>query len=147
MTKALPPDVHPHHYWLWLRHTYNLGDFFYFDVWPLGPTTLVICEADIADQVTVKHSLDKHPMVKQYLKQHLGSENMASANGLAWRKARTIYNPGFATSYLMTMISDVVEDVEIFHDVLSDFAVSREIFEMEAVAMKLSFDMIGRLVL
>jgi cytochrome P450 len=147
MARALPPDVHPHHYWLWLRQEYNLGDFYYFDVWPMGPTSLIICEADIADQVTVKHSLDKHPMVKEYLKQHLGTENMASANGAVWRKARTVYNPGFATGHLMTLISDIMEDVTIFHDVLSELAKTGEVFQLEATAMKLSFDMIGRLVL
>jgi cytochrome P450 len=147
MAKALPPDVHPHHYWLWLRQEYNLGGFYYFDVWPLGPTSLIICEAEIADQVTVKHSLDKHPMVKDYLKQHLGTENMASANGDVWRKARTIYNPGFATGHLMTLISDIVEDVMTFHDVLLELAETGEVFQLESTAMKLSFDVIGRLVL
>jgi cytochrome P450 len=147
MAQALPPDVHPHHYWQYLRTTYNLGDFFYFDVWPIGPPTLIICEAEIADQVTVKQSLDKHPMVKEYLKQHLGIENMAAANGTVWRKARTVYNPGFATAHLMTVISNIVEDVLVFHDVLSEYAESGEICELEAVAMKLSFDVIGRLVL
>jgi cytochrome P450 len=147
MAQALPPDVHPHHYWYWLRKEYNLGDFYYFDVWPMGPPTLIICEAEIADQVTVKNSLDKHPMVKAYLKQHLGSENMAAANGAVWRKSRTIYNPGFAMSHLMTVISTIVEDVRTFHDVLGELADSQEQFDMEAVAMKLSFDVIGRLVL
>ena len=113
----------------------------------MGPTSLIICEAEIADQVTVKHSLDKHPMVKEYLKQHLGTENMASANGAVWRKARTVYNPGFATGHLMTLISDIVEDVTIFHDVLSELAETGKVFQLEATAMKLSFDMIGRLVL
>lgn len=147
MAAALPPDVHPHHYWQYLRTTYNLGDYYYFDVWPIGPPTLIVCSADLADHVTVKHSLDKHPMVKEYLKQHLGLENMAAANGNVWRKARTVYNPGFALGYLMTVISEIVEDVRVFHDVLGEYAESGEVIEMEAVAMKLSFDVIGRLVL
>lgn len=121
--------------------------FSYFDVWPIGPPTLIICNAEIAEQVTVKQSLDKHPMVKSYLKQHLGVENMAAANGAVWRKARTIYNPGFATSHLMTVISDIVEDVLTFHEVLAELAESQEVCELESVAMKLSFDVIGRLVL
>lgn len=147
MAAALPPDVHPHHYWQYLRTTYNLGDYYYFDVWPVGPPTLIICSAALAEHVTVKYSLDKHPMVKEYLKQHLGVENMAAANGNVWRKARTVYNPGFALSHLMTVVSEIVEDVRVFHDVLSEYAESGQIIEMEAVAMKLSFDVIGRLVL
>ena len=113
----------------------------------MGPPTLIICEPDMAEQVTVKHSLDKHPMVKEYLKQHLGSENMAAANGAVWKKARTIYNPGFAIPHLMTVISKTVEDVLVFHEVLSKLAESQEVFQMEPTAMKLSFDIIGRLVL
>lgn len=147
MAQSLPSDVHPHHYWHWLRKEYDLGDFYYFDVWPMGPPTLIICEPDVAEQVTVKHSLDKHPMVKEYLKQHLGSENMAAANGTVWRKARTIYNPGFATPHLMTVIPNIVQDVLVFHEVLSELAESQEVFQMESTAMKLSFDVIGRLVL
>ena len=147
MAQSLPPDVHPHHYWYWLKKEYNLGDFFYFDVWPMGPPTLIICEPDVAEQVTVKNSLDKHPMVKDYLKQHLGVENMAAANGAIWRKARTTYNPGFAISHLMTVISNIVEDVLVFYEVLSEYAESQEVIQMESTAMKLSFDVIGRLVL
>jgi len=147
MARTLPPDVHPHHYWNWLRDTYDLGGFFYFDVWPMGPPTLIICDPDVADQVTVKQSLDKHPMVKSYLKQHLGTENMAAANGTVWRKARTIYNPGFATGHLMGLIGTIVQDVLVFRDVLGELSVSGEKFEMEETAMKLSFDVIGRLVL
>jgi cytochrome P450 len=147
MAKSLPPDAHPHHYWLWLRKEYNLGSFYYVDMWPMGPPTLIICDAEIADHVTVKKSLDKHPMVHEYLKQHLGPENMAAANGAVWKKARTVYNPGFATSHLMTVIANIVDDVETFVDVLGELADGQEKFEMEAVAMKLSFDVIGRLVL
>lgn len=147
MAAALPPDVHPHHYWYWLKKEYNLGDFYYFDVWPMGPPTLIICNAEIAEQITVKHSLDKHPMVKTFLKQHLGVNNIAAANGAVWKKARTIYNPGFALPHLMSTISTIIEDVQIFHDILSNFAESQEVVELEAVAMKLSFDVIGRLVL
>jgi cytochrome P450 len=147
MAQSLPPDVHPHHYWHWLRKEYDLGDFYYFDVWPMGPPTLIICEPEVAEQVTVKHCLDKHPMVKAYLKQHLGSDNMAAANGAVWKKARTIYNPGFATPHLMTVIPNIVTDVLVFHEVLSELAESQEVFQMESTAMKLSFDVIGRLVL
>ena len=86
-------------------------------------------------------------MVKEYLQQHLGSQNMAAANGAMWRKARTIYNPGFATPHLMTVMPNIVEDVLVFHKVLSKLAESQEVFQMESVAMKLSFDVIGRLVL
>jgi cytochrome P450 len=147
MAKSLPPDVHPHHYWQWLRKEYDLGAFFYFDVWPIGPPTLIICDAEIADQITVKNSLDKHPMVQEYLKQHLGSENMAAANGPVWRRARSVYNPGFATTHLMTVISGIVDEVMRFANVLDDLAETGAKFEMESVAMKLSFDVIGRLVL
>jgi hypothetical protein len=147
MAASLPADVHPHHYWMWLRKEYNLGDFYYFDVWPMGPPTLIICNADVAEQITVKHSLDKHPMVKDFLKQHLGVNNIAAANGQVWRKARTIYNPGFAVSHLMTVISTIIEDVLVFRDVLDEYAESQEVIELEEVAMKLSFDVIGRLVL
>jgi cytochrome P450 len=86
-------------------------------------------------------------MVKAYLKQHLGSENMAAANGAVWKKARTIYNPAFATPHLMTVIPNIVTDVLVFHEVLSELAESQEVFQMESTAMKLSFDVIGRLVL
>jgi cytochrome P450 len=147
MAASLPPDVHPHHYWMWLRKEYNLGDFYYFDVWPMGPPTLIICNAEIADQITVKNSLDKHPMVKTFLKQHLGVNNLAATNGQIWKKARTIYNPGFAVSHLMTVISTIIEDVLVFRDILNEFAETGEVIELEAVAMKLSFDVIGRLVL
>ena len=147
MARALPPDVFPHHHWQWLQKEYNLGDFFYFDVWPMGPPTLIICNAAMAEQVTVKHSLDKHPMVKEYTEQHIGAENLACTNGATWKKARTTYNPGFATAELTAFTREMVDDALTFHGVLSKLADSNEKFLLEESCMKLTFDVVGKFVL
>lgn len=147
MTQTLPADVFPHHFWSWLKTEYNLGDVFYFDVWPMGPPTMVICDGTLAEQVTVKHSLDKHPIVGNYTKQHLGIENLAATNGTAWKKARATYNPGFSTKNITDFIPDIVSRTLVFRNILAKFATSGEIFELEEKAMKLTFDVVGKLVL
>lgn len=152
MSKVLPGDANPHHQFYWLRKEYNLGPFFYFDVWPIAPPTLIICDADVADQVTLatptlRYSLDKHPLIMKYLALLLGQDNLAAINGDKWKKTRAIYNPGFAPVHLIASVPKIVDEVETFIKVLGKYADNKKKLELEAISTKLSFDVIGRLVL
>jgi len=130
---SLPPDVHPHTYPHYLRTTYNLGPIFYLDTWPLGDP--------------ISHSLPKHPTLAKFLEPLGGKKNLVTVEGREWKAWRTIFNPGFASGFLMGLVPGIVEDVEVFGRVLGEWADRGEVVRLEEVATRVTVDVIGRVVL
>ena len=131
----------------WLSKTYGLEKAFYFDVWPMGPQTLFVVDPDMANQATTTLSLLKSPLVKEYLERLLGSDNMVTLEGSKWKTLRSLFNPGFSTSHLMTLVPSVVDDVMYFNEVLKRKANEGTVFQLEEYATRLTIDIIGRITL
>jgi cytochrome P450 len=72
---------------------------------------------------------------------------MIYTEGAMWKRARTLFNPGFAIGHLMTLVPGIVEDGLNFRQVLSKHADSGEILQIEPVARLLAIDVMGRIVL
>ncbi len=64
-----------------------------------------------------------------------------------WKRARTLFNPGFALGHLMTLVPGMVEDSINFRQILSKHADSGEILQIELVARRLAIDVMSRIVL
>ncbi len=141
------PDSHVHLYGDYIRRKYNLGKFFYLDFWPFGGQFLYIVDPDIANQVTIASSLRKSPLVSNYLNKLLGNQNMVSLEGAAWKRVRSMFNPGFAGGHLMTLVPYIVDAAVVFGDVLREKAKTGEVFEMEEIATRLTVDIIGKVTL
>jgi cytochrome P450 len=72
---------------------------------------------------------------------------MIYTEGAMWKRARTLFNPGFAIGHLMTLVPGIVEDGLNFRQVLSKHADSGEILQIESAARLLAIDVMGRTVL
>jgi hypothetical protein len=48
MARSLPLDAGPQYYAYYIRTKYDLGDFFYLDLWPLALPQLMITHPDLA---------------------------------------------------------------------------------------------------
>lgn len=72
---------------------------------------------------------------------------MIYTEGAAWRRARSLFNPGFALSHLMTLVPGFVEDAVIFRDILSKHAESGGVLQIEPAARLLAIDVVSRVVL
>ena len=143
-----PAHAHPHVYAHYIRKKYNLGKVFYVDFWPLGPRNLFIADPEIASQyVTTTQSLPKSPIVRDYLHKLLGPNNMVSSEGAKWKALRSMFNPGFASAHLMTLVPYIVDQSLVFCDVLRECAASNALVEMEELATRLTVDIIGKVVL
>lgn len=87
---------------------YDLGTYFYVDLWPLVsdkdtppnaeevlmPTQndpiLYVFDPDIAQQVTVETSLPKYKALKEFLIELVGLGDIVSSDGEYWKKWRQI---------------------------------------------------------
>lgn len=140
----MPQDVHPHTYGAYIDREYKLGKFFYLDNWPVGPSNLIILDPEIAQQVTVLKSYNKHPALMSFTKHLAGTNNLIATDGEFWKKWRRIFNPGFAAGHLMEMVPEIVEDTEEFVKALGRFADSGAVFRLEDIATRFTVDVIGR---
>lgn len=89
----------------------------------------------------------KHPIVESFMTNFGGPANLVSSEGKEWRKWRSAFNPGFSNSHLMTLVSQVVQDCQVFADIMNDHAKNNDLFRLEPATVKLTLNIIGRLVL
>jgi cytochrome P450 len=130
-----------------LKEKYNLGDYFYFDPWPFGPISLVILNTDMMQEFTVKRSLPKHPNTEEFVRHIGGPGNLVSSEGAEWKKWRAAFNPGFSSAHLMTLVPIIVEQGNIFVDILTQKANNKKLFRLEPLTTRLTVDVIGKVVL
>ena len=144
----LPGDVHGHVLPRQIQMAFpNLGPLFYVDLWPYSSPVLVATSPNTANQFTITHSLPKFAALREYMQPMTGGMDLTTLEGRAWKSWRTIFQPGFSNSHLMTNVPQMIEDVLIFCDILRGRAASSEVFQMDPLTINLSLDIIGRLAL
>ena len=144
----LPKDVHP----MVLPHQIrkampDLGPLFYLDAFPFGPPILIVSSPESAYQITQSHSLPKSHTLGKFVRPMTGGKDLVSMEGQEWRIWRNIFNPGFSTGHLMTLIPEMMAEISTFHDILQGLAGKPDMFFMDPLTTKLSLDIIGRLAL
>lgn len=148
ITSKLPTDIHGHVLPHQIKLQFlDLGPVFYLDPWPFGPPMLVITAPDQAYQITQAHSLPKFHALRDYMRPVTGGNDLITMEGSKWKKWRNIFNPGFKSGHLMTLVPEMINEISTFCEVLRGLAITHEIFSMDSVATKLSFDIIGRVTL
>lgn len=119
----------------------------YLDAWPFTDPLCFITHPDVANQATQSPSLPKHREVKRFMNPIIGEKNMVVLEGNEWKKWRSVFNPGFAASHLMSLVPEMVEHCLVFRDVLARHGDEDDMFSLEAEATKLTFDVIGKVAL
>lgn len=67
--------------------------------------------------------------------------------GAEWKRLRTLFNPGFAASHLMTLVPDIVDDAMIFRKRLETASTSGGLIQLEKLTSELAVDIIGHVML
>ena len=148
LMKSAPRDAHPNLHFTLISRRYNLGPIFMFDSWPFNRDKLMwISDPVIAAQVTQTRSLPKHITIRQYTEHLTGSSSMLFTEGAEWKTMRSLFNPGFSATHLMTLVPGIVNDSAIFAEKLAEMAKSGELFLLEEMAARVTVDIIGKVVL
>ncbi|KAH9894499.1 cytochrome P450 [Xylariomycetidae sp. FL2044] len=148
VARSLPRDADPQSYAHYIRKKYDLGDFFYMDLWPAAPPQLVIVHPDLAAQIAQsKTTFRKGDMVGQYLRPLIGQRGMVASNGHAWKMSRRLFTPGLLHSNLLQHVPDCVDDTLQFREQLLKYADSGEIFALEHLTARLIFNIASRIIL
>jgi len=144
----LPSDAHPHYLPDQIRRALpDLGPIYYIDAWPFMTPTLVVASPATLSQITQEHVLPKFPAIRDFLGPLTSGVDLVSMDGQQWKTWRSVFNPGFSASNLMTLVPGIVEDAEVFCGVLKKRAARGKVFEMKTMTDNLAMDVIGRVVL
>ncbi|KAL9107804.1 MAG: hypothetical protein Q9227_007319 [Pyrenula ochraceoflavens] len=145
ITSTLPKDAHPNYLPDMIRRELpDLGPTYYLDTWPFGPQMLVVGSTDGLYQITQAHSLPKYPALKEFLRPIAGGLDLVTMEGEAWKMWRGVFNPGFSANHLMTLTSNIVEETEVFVNILRELSQTRKLFRMKDLTDNLTMDIIGR---
>ena len=121
-----------------------MGDTFYLNLWPFAPDFLVITDPEIAQNLS--HSA-KYWTLTWFLEYITGLDNLIAQHGQAWKTWRNIFNPGFSANYLLTLVNQILEDANVFYDILCEHAESNTPLRLEDAATRLTVDVIARVTL
>ncbi|EME42887.1 hypothetical protein DOTSEDRAFT_153057 [Dothistroma septosporum NZE10] len=145
---ANPRRVHPHVYPDQVRKKYNLGSYFVLDTWPFGYDPMIaVMDPDVCQQLSVENNTLKHPSMRAFLEPLVGEDDMVSSDGQAWSKWRKMFNPGFSSQHLMTLVPGIVDDVLIYVKKLTNYAERNQVFRLEEDTTRLTVDVIGKVTL
>lgn len=73
-----------------------------------------------------------------------GGHDLTTMEGKEWQKWRTIFNPGFSASHLMTFVPGIMKDAETFCGILRGRAEDGKVFSFEKDVTRVTMDIIGR---
>ncbi|KAL5044835.1 hypothetical protein BDW71DRAFT_185440 [Aspergillus fruticulosus] len=143
-----PPNTAISTYYTEIAHKYDLKEIFYLDLWPFGPSQMVLVHPDAAEQVTTVENYPLHDEVFRYLIPLLGQDAIGASDGEKWKMLHRILVPAFRPSNIKAMTCVIAEQVlKLLHPALTGYAGSGEVFSMEKCAAQLVFSISSMVVL
>ncbi|KAJ5211048.1 hypothetical protein N7491_010864 [Penicillium cf. griseofulvum] len=147
LSKTNRPNIHIDEH---LRTIYNrLGKpaLFVVDLRPLTPPMCVICDHDVAEQVSQSSKLFQYSLPKSDISRWytdiIGSLSIVLARDEEWKSLRKQFNPGFAHKHLISLMPCILEKTQIFLTKLDNYASTGEEFQLDELCTNLTFDIIG----
>jgi cytochrome P450 len=119
----------------------------YLDLWPIASPMLAVFHPDVMAQFTQETSRPKHDLMKAELGPFTQCKDLVCSEGQTWKTWRSIFNPGFSAKNLQFFVPEMLEEVLVFKDWLSELAKSGKVAPLEEQTSKLTTDVIGRAVL
>ena len=144
---TLPSTAHSQLMPLKTKERFDLGEVFYLDTFPFAPPSLVITDIEVMKSITTYNSLPKHRLVCEFVDWLGGPQNLVTLEGSAWKRWRSAFNPGFSAKHIMSLVPAIVDETQVFCDLMTEKAKKQELFRLERVATKLTVDIIGKVVL
>lgn len=119
----------------------------YMDTWPMYSPMLAVYHPDMMAQFTQDASQEKHWRMLEEFKPFTDNMDLVTSGGQVWKTDRNMFNPGFSTRNLMSLIPHFVEEVVIFRDKLLEKADTNEKISLEEYTTNATVDIICRAVL
>lgn len=143
-----PPNTAISTYYTEIARKHDLRGIFYLDLWPFGPSQMVLVHPNAAEQVTTVENYPLHDEVSRYLTPLLGEDAIGASDGEKWKMLHRILVPAFRPSNIKAMSFVIAEQVlKVLHPALMGYAGNGEVFSMEKCAAQLVFSISSVVVL
>ncbi|KAI1198749.1 cytochrome protein [Nemania serpens] len=119
----------------------------YLDMWPFADPMMVICSPVLATQACQQYDLPKPPILHAFFNPLAGGANLFTMNGPEWKRSRTLFNSGFSASYVLQQTAHIVDEAEVYVDILREYAAQNTMFSLDDVTCWYLMDVIGAVTL
>ncbi|KAL2292716.1 hypothetical protein FJTKL_07807 [Diaporthe vaccinii] len=127
------------------------GGVYYLHLWPFSQTLLIVADANMATQVEGL-GLGKGDNLVKPIETITGGPSLMTMDGATWKRWRRLFSTGFSAGYLVSLAPTIADEVATFRDLLIKKCHEApdgrsEVFQMEEMTVRMTFDVIGRVVL
>ncbi|KAM7197006.1 Cytochrome P450 [Rhypophila sp. PSN 637] len=145
------PDRHPDQVFLEIHEKLGRPPMFLVGLWPVQVPMLLVCDHDIAEQISKISNLFPWSTPKADITSHLnhllGPTNILSLQGHEWKQTRRKFNYTFSHQNLSSFIPTIVDKAGIFLKNLDHFAATQADCSLMKMTTNLTFDIIGAVVM
>ncbi|KAL4946295.1 hypothetical protein BDV06DRAFT_234643 [Aspergillus oleicola] len=141
--KKAPTDAQAAMTFALLAAESKLDTCFYMDTWPFGFSALVVTSPDLAVQSCQTHDLGKPDSLVPLIAPMSGGPTLFVQNGPEWKHGRALFYHGFSMRSVMGYVPYILQEVEVFVDVLRDLSRTGDTFLFDEVACRYVMDIIG----
>ena len=129
-----------------INRRYSKAGACYLDLWPFAEPFLVITSPYLANQVASNTAiaLEKPDALRKWFWSITGGISIFDAPAKDWKPLRSLFSRGFSANHMMTLVPAMVEETEVYCDILREKAKKGDIFFMDPVNLRLMLDVIGR---
>jgi cytochrome P450 len=118
------------------------------DLWPFGPSQMVLLTPEAADKVLVTEFYPLHDFVPKFLGPLVGYQSIAAKDGQTWKMLHNLMAPTFRPSIVKSMVPIIASKaMTIFRPTLAEYASSGQIFSMEKLSAQLIFSISSHAIL
>lgn len=123
---------------------------YYIDLWPMTGITLVIISPKIGTQLTQTNAqlnCNRPKLLQRFLGPITDGPTMFDVNEAAWKPWRTLFNKGFHSDHINSLVPGIIEDVSVYTEILRTAAKKGEMIFLEPITLRFMIDVIGKTIL
>ncbi|KAJ4359334.1 hypothetical protein N0V95_002258 [Ascochyta clinopodiicola] len=126
-----------------ISQKYNMPRLWYLDLWPVGPSQVIVTDPDVALYMTVTRNHEKHIAESWAIDPMIGKGNIVTAEGARWKKMHKMLAPAFAITHVTNMRPMIAKNVMKFRAIMNKLSETGESFQFEKYVERLTLDVIG----
>ncbi|KAF2818795.1 cytochrome P450 [Ophiobolus disseminans] len=141
--KKLPPDANVYMAMHDIVPDHADSEVFLMDYWPVAEPMLMIFGIELSHQTSTKYDLPKPSNQEHSFSPIIGGSSLITMNGEQWKFWRSLLNPGFSASHMLSLIPNIVDAVDVFCELLEQNA-NKGLFSLDDMTTRLAMDVITR---
>ncbi len=133
-----------------LRRYYPSEGIVYLDLWPAARPIILLTSASLAAQASKSNpsvAANRPPELVPWFRPLTGGPILFDMPEQDWKVWRAIFNKGFASAHVMSLVPGMVAECLVYRDKLRQHARKNDMFYLDPMTLRLTMDLIGRTVL